>query len=59
MLDLANIKASDFAAWWGAILATVVLLWDIFKWRATRVRLRITAQPNMQTVTRAGKQTTT
>lgn len=47
--------ASEVAAWWGAIVASIVLLWDVFKWRASQVNLRISAQPNMQTVTRLGK----
>ena len=55
MPELADIKASDLAAWWGAIIATVVLFWDVFKWRASRAQLRVTAQPNMQTVTQSGK----
>lgn len=24
---------TEYAAWWGAILATLVFLWDIYKWR--------------------------
>jgi hypothetical protein len=24
---------TNFVAWWGAIVATLVLLWDIYKWR--------------------------
>ena len=42
-------SATDIAAWWGAGIATIVVLWDVFKWwqgRATQ--LRITASPNMQ-----------
>ena len=55
MPDLATLKPSDIAAWWGAIIATTVLLWDVFKWRATRAHLWLTAQSNMRTVTSAGK----
>lgn len=47
--------ASDAAAWWGAIVASVVLLWDIFKWRVSQVNLRISAHPNMRAVTHTGK----
>ena len=47
---MADIKASDIAAWWGAGLATVVLLWDVYKWRSSRVNLRISAQPYMQSL---------
>ena len=44
-------SATDIAAWWGAGIATVVVIWDVFKWwqgRATE--LRINASPNMQEV---------
>lgn len=42
-------SASDIAAWWGAIAATAVLAWDIFKWKRTGVRLRLSLTANMQT----------
>ncbi len=44
-------KITEIAAWWGAIVATVVFLWDIYKWRKSGVVLRVTASPNMQTFT--------
>jgi hypothetical protein len=44
------IDASTIAAWWGAIIASVVLLWDIFKWFTKGARMRVTAAPNMQEV---------
>lgn len=40
--------ASEIAAWWGAVIATAVLAWDIFKWLRSGVRLKIRAIPNMQ-----------
>jgi hypothetical protein len=40
--------ASEVAAWWGAVIATVVLVWDIFKWARAGVRLKVHAVPNMQ-----------
>ena len=33
-------------AWWGAVLATIVLLWDVFKWRRTGPRIRMSVRPN-------------
>ena len=39
--------ASDIAAWWGAALATVVFLWDIYKWATSGPRLVVRAFPNM------------
>lgn len=35
------------AAWWGAIIGSLVLLWDIYKWLKSGPILRITALPNM------------
>lgn len=42
-------NASDIAAWWGAIVATAVLGWDIFKWKRTGVQLRVTVSGGMAT----------
>ena len=33
-------SVSDYAAWWGAVIATMVLGWDIIKWRSRGPRLR-------------------
>ena len=35
---------SNIAAWWGAVLATVVLIWDVVKWSRDRPRVRISAR---------------
>lgn len=35
-------------AWWGAALATVVFCWDVYKWRTTGARIRLTVRPNMR-----------
>jgi hypothetical protein len=32
--------STDIAAWWGAFIATFVLVWDIVKWMRTGPRLR-------------------
>ena len=34
---------TEFIAWWGAIVATVVLVWDIHKWQRDRAWLSIKA----------------
>lgn len=31
--------ASELAAWWGAVIATLVLVWDLFKWLRSGPRL--------------------
>ena len=36
-------SASNAAAWWGAIVATIVLVWDIVKWSRQGARLVISA----------------
>ena len=43
-------EASVVAAWWGAIVASIVLLWDIFKWVTKGAHVIVNAAPNMQTV---------
>ena len=32
---------TDIAAWWGAITATVVICWDVYKWIMSGARVRI------------------
>lgn len=41
-------NATDTAAWWGAVIATLVFAWDIFKWLKSGTSLRLTATSNMQ-----------
>ncbi|MCC7221170.1 MAG: hypothetical protein IT490_10650 [Candidatus Contendobacter sp.] len=40
-------SASDIAAWWGATIATAVLVFDIFKWLRTGVAIKISIQANL------------
>lgn len=47
--------ATDTAAWWGAIVATIVLLWDIYKWWRSGARLIVRANPNMQDVSKLAR----
>jgi hypothetical protein len=42
-----SLKDMDLVAWWGAIVATGVLIWDVYKWRTSGARLRLRANPNM------------
>ena len=39
---------TKIVAWWGAVVATVVLLWDIYKWNKSGPNLQLSASPNMQ-----------
>lgn len=42
-----TLGATEFVAWWGAVLATVVFAWDIIKWRRDRPRVRVTVKQNV------------
>jgi len=35
-------------AWWGAILSTVVLVWDVYKWRTSGPKLRVAVLTGME-----------
>src|SRR5438132_12326882 len=42
-------SVTTLLAWWGAIIATTVLVWDVYKWRKTRqVQLSVRANGNLQ-----------
>ena len=43
MADKTNI-----VAWWGAILSSIVFLWDIYKWRTAGPKLRLRVQTGME-----------
>lgn len=36
------------AAWWGAVLATIVFLWEVYKWLRSGARLQVSAAKDMQ-----------
>jgi len=41
---------TSIVAWWGAILSTIVFLWDIYKHRTAGPKLRFTVQTGMGTI---------
>jgi hypothetical protein len=43
-------NSTKIIAWWGAILASIVFLWDVFKWLTSGPKIRLTIQTNMQTI---------
>jgi hypothetical protein len=47
-IDLAKLSPSDYAAWWGAIIATLTLIWSIVAAIRSGARLHVTASPNMK-----------
>jgi hypothetical protein len=42
-------KITDLAAWWGAIIATLVLLWDMYKWKRSGPIINVSVSIDMQT----------
>jgi len=45
---VAIITLTDILAIWGALVATIVLLWDIYKWKTSGARVIFHAKPNMK-----------
>ena len=45
-----TLTTTDIVAWWGAIIATSVLLWDIYKWKTSGPKLRMMVSGNMKTI---------
>jgi hypothetical protein len=46
--------STGIVAWWGAILSTIVFLWDIYKWQTSGPRIRFSVQTNMRTINVSG-----
>ncbi len=42
-----ELKGIEIVAWWGAIVATVVLVWDIYKWKTSGPKIRFVVCPGM------------
>jgi hypothetical protein len=42
------VKVTDYAAWWGAAIATLVLFWDIYKWAVAGPKLDVRVSSNME-----------
>lgn len=47
-------RSTVIVAWWGAVLSTVVFLWDIYKFRAAGPKLRFSVLAGMQTINMPG-----
>ena len=43
-------SSTAFVAWWGAILSSVVFLWDVYKYRSAGPKLRFSVQTGMQSI---------
>ena len=46
-MSFAAMSASELAAWWGAVVATLALLWNIIRAIRSGARVRVRASPNM------------
>lgn len=47
-MEFSNWSISDYAAWWGAIIATLALVWNIIIAFRSGPRIQVRANPNMQ-----------
>lgn len=47
-IDFSKLNPSDYAAWWGAVIATLALVWNIIAALRAGARVHVTASPNMQ-----------
>ena len=45
-----NFTNTDLVAWWGAVVATFILLWDVYKWKTSGPKIRFCAKPGMKTI---------
>ena len=39
--------ATELAAWWGAVVATLVFIWDFIKWKRAGPIVSVSVSPNM------------
>jgi hypothetical protein len=44
------VGTTDLVAWWGAILATLVFIWDLYKWLASGPKIKLQVDTNMQLI---------
>jgi hypothetical protein len=51
-IDISKLSVSDYAAWWGAIIATLALLWNIITALRSGARIKVSAVPNMSVLPR-------
>ena len=45
-----TIDTTTFIAWWGAILSSLVLFWDIYKWWSSGPKIRFIVQTGMESI---------
>lgn len=42
-----DLSWTNVLAFWGAFLSTIILVWDVYKWKTSGERLRLTISPHM------------
>lgn len=48
VIDFSTFTANDYAAWWGAAIASLALVWNIVVAVRSGARIRVRASPNMK-----------
>ena len=51
-MDFSGWANHDYAAWWGAVVATAAFTWNVVSALRSGPRIRVRAMPNMQTFPR-------
>lgn len=48
VIDFSKFTISDYAAWWGAVIATLALIWNIVIAARSGARVKVRVSPNMK-----------
>jgi hypothetical protein len=54
LIERKSMSPTGIVAWWGAILSTVVFLWDVYKFRTAGPKLRFSVRTGMQSINLPG-----
>jgi hypothetical protein len=46
----SKLLSTEVVAWWGAVIATLVLIWDVYKWKTSGPRIKFSASPDMEII---------
>jgi hypothetical protein len=47
-------ESTEIIAWWGAILSSIVFVWEIYKWKSSGPKIRFSVQTGMQSINMPG-----
>lgn len=48
IIDLSSLTTSDYAAWWGAIIASFALIWNVVTFIRSGARIKVYVSTNME-----------